>query len=319
MNPQKPFPIPVSYFSIVLGLSGLGLAFRQGVRVFPGEIPAAAGEGLLLLAALVWLLFLAAYVVKWLWFRKEASAEFHHLILCCFISLVPVTTMLMGMAMLPYGRMAGTLLIGAGILGQLAFSAYRAAGVWRGIHEEAATTPVMYLPAVAGSFVSASALGALGFTDWGMLFFGMGLFSWLSLEPAILRRLRNLGPVPAPLRPILGIQLAPPFVGAAAYLANNGGEWDILAKLLVGYGLLQLLYLLRLLPWISENGFSVSFWAFSFGLASMAGVSLKLYESTGGIGIGAIALPLFLFAAAGIGLLILGTLRLLAKGKFFVK
>lgn len=319
MNSQKPFPVPVSYFSIVLGLAGLGLALRYAVRVFPGLVPAAAGEGLLLLAASVWILFLAAYVVKWMCFRKEAAAEFHHLILCCFISLVPVTTMLMGMAALPYERLAGTGLIGAGILGQLAFSAYRAAGVWRGTHEESATTPVMYLPAVAGSFVSASALGALGSTDWGMIFFGMGLFSWISLEPAILRRLRNLGPVPAPLRPVLGIQLAPPFVGASAYLANTGGEWDILAKLLVGYGLLQLLYLLRLLPWISENGFSVSFWAFSFGLASMAGVSLKLYESTGGVGIGTIAIPLFLFASVCIGLLILGTIWLIARGKFFIR
>lgn len=29
MEQQKPFPIPVSYFSIVLGLSALGLAWQH--------------------------------------------------------------------------------------------------------------------------------------------------------------------------------------------------------------------------------------------------------------------------------------------------
>lgn len=318
MNTKKPFPIPVSYFSMVLGLAGLGLALRYGSGFLPW-MPQAAGETLLGTAFFLWTAYILAYAVKWLFFREEAAAEFHHLILCCFISLVPITTMLIGLAAIPYGRAAGAGLIGLGVLGQLAFSAYRAAGIWRGSHEETATTPLLYLPSVAGNFVSASALGALGMHDWGMLFFGMGLFSWLSLEPAILRRLRNLGPVPAPIRPLVGIQLAPPFVGAGAYLANNGGDFDTLAVLLYGYGVLQLIYLARLLPWVAENGFTNSFWAYSFGLASMAAVSLKLYQSMGSAGIGLLALPLFWIGAVSIAFLVLGSARLLFLGRFFVK
>ena len=89
-----------------------------------------------------------------------------------------------------------------------------------------------------------------------------------SLEPAILQRLRNLEPLTPAVRPVIGIQLAPAFVGCSTYLALNGGEIDLLVKLLIGYGVLQLLFLIRLLPWIFQNGFTVSFWAFSFGLAS---------------------------------------------------
>ncbi len=72
--------------------------------------------------------------------------------------------------------------------------------------------------------------------------------SRLSLEPAILQRLRSAGELPTPLRTSLGIQLAPALVACSARLSVNGGEADTFAKLLFGYGLLQLLFMLRLMP-----------------------------------------------------------------------
>ena len=317
MEQQKPFPIPVSYFSIVLGLSALGLAWRYGAHAV--ALPALVGETLLGLATVIWVIFIVAYGVKWLRFRHQAKEELQNLIQCCFISLIPITTILIGLAALPYGFSLSFGLITLGIIGQLVFAAYRAAGLWRGIHKAEATTPIMYLPTVATNFVSGTALGYLGYSEVGMLFFGAGVFSWLSLEPAILHRLRNLEPVAPAVRPAIGIQLAPAFVGCSTYLALNGGEVDLLVKLLIGYGVLQLLFLIRLLPWIFQNGFTVSFWAFSFGLASMANVGLHLYQGTVDIILGVVGLSLFWFASMMIGLLILGTLYLIMRGRFFVK
>ncbi len=317
MEQQKPFPIPVSYFSIVLGLSALGLAWRYGTHAV--ALPAMVGETLLGLATVIWVIFIVAYSVKWLRFRHQAKEELQNLIQCCFISLIPITTILIGLAALPYGFSLSVGLITLGIIGQLVFAAYRAAGLWRGIHKAEATTPIMYLPTVATNFVSGTALGYLGYSEVGMLFFGAGVFSWLSLEPAILHRLRNLEPVAPAVRPAIGIQLAPAFVGCSTYLALNGGEVDLLVKLLIGYGVLQLLFLIRLLPWIFQNGFTVSFWAFSFGLASMANVGLHLYQGTVDIILGIVGLSLFWFASMMIGLLILGTLYLIMCGRFFVK
>ena len=317
MEQQKPFPIPVSYFSIVLGLSALGLAWRYGTHAV--ALPAIVGETLLGLATVIWLIFIVAYGVKWLRFRHQAKEELQNLIQCCFISLIPITTILIGLAALPYGFLLSVGLITLGIIGQLVFAAYRAAGLWRGIHKAEATTPIMYLPTVATNFVSGTALGYLGYSEVGMLFLGAGVFSWLSLEPAILHRLRNLEPVAPAVRPAIGIQLAPAFVGCSTYLALNGGEIDLLVKLLIGYGVLQLLFLIRLLSWLFQNGFTVSFWAFSFGLASMANVGLHLYQGTSNMILGILGLSLFWFASIIIGLLILGTLYLIMRGRFFVK
>ena len=315
MEQQKPFPIPVNYFSIVLGLSALGLAWRYGAHAV--ALPAMVGETLLGLATVIWVIFIVAYGVKWLRFRHQAKAELQNLIQCCFISLIPITTMLIGLAVLPYEFSLSIGLITLGIIGQLVFAAYRTAGLWRGIHKAEATTPVMYLPTVATNFVSGTALGYLGYNEVGMLFFGAGVFSWLSLEPAILHRLRNLEPLAPAVRPAIGIQLAPAFVGCSTYLALNGGEIDLLVKLLIGYGVLQLLFLIRLLPWIFQNGFTVSFWAFSFGLASMANVGLHLYQGTADMLLSVLGLSLFWFASIMIGLLILGTLYLMMRRRFF--
>lgn len=60
------------------------------------------------------------------------------------------------------------------------------------------------------------ACGALGYNDAGLVFLGAGVFSWLSLEPVILQRLRSCGELPAVLRTSLGIQLAPALVACSA-------------------------------------------------------------------------------------------------------
>ncbi|VED14478.1 potassium-tellurite ethidium and proflavin transporter [Escherichia coli] len=144
---------------------------------------------------------------------------------------------------------------------QLAYAAWQTAGLWRGSHPEEATTPGLYLPTVANNFISAMACGALGYTDAGLVFLGAGVFSWLSLEPVILQRLRSSGELPTALRTSLGIQLAPALVACSAWLSVNGGEGDTLAKMLFGYGLLQLLFMLRLMPWYLSQPFNASFWS----------------------------------------------------------
>lgn len=317
MSTAKPFPIPVSYFSISLGLLSLGLAWRAAGSLL--GFPAAAGEGILVLGALSWLFFLLIYIYKWLQAPAAAVTELHDLVQCCFISLLPITTILMGLALLPYGTTAAKSFIAVGITACIFFAAYRSGGLWRGTHCLEATTPVIYLPTVAASFASATALATLGLNEIGWLFFGAGFFSWLGLEAAIQQRLRIAAPLPAAMRPVIGIQLAPPFVGCAAYLSLNGGILDLPSKLLIGYGLLDLLFLGRLLPWIMEKGFLVSLWAFSFGLGSMATVGVKIYHATGGKGLGILGLPFLGIGTILIVLLLLGTLYLISQRHFLVK
>lgn len=187
----------------------------------------------------------------------------------------------MGATVFPYLSYLGYALAILGGLGQLYFASHRIAGMWRGTHVAEATTPVLYLPTVATNFATATAMGTMGWKDAAMLFFGAGLISWFSMESAILNRLRNLAPMNVGERGLMGVQLAPPFVGGNAYMAANGGTVDWFFLIMTGYGILQLLFLMRLLPWIMEGGFSMSLWGFSFGMGAM--VSTGVHLSAAGV------------------------------------
>ncbi len=163
------------------------------------------------------------------------------------------------------------------------------------------------------------ACGALGFQDIGILFLGAGIFSWLSLEPAILSRLRNLDEMSPAVRTSLGIQMAPAFVACSAWLSVNGGQVDVLAKLLFGYGLLQMLFMIRLIPWYCCQPFNPSFWSFSFGVASLATTSIRLGHAVPGGALYWMSFPLFIASNLVIALLMIKTASLLFSGKLIIR
>ena len=314
MTRQHALPvIPASFFGIVLGLAGLGNAWRTAHRVW--SLPPVVGESLLLLATLVWLTLVAFYVAKWIYAGQHARAELSHPVQCCFVGLIGVSGMLVAGALLPYSRSAALVLFVVCVVYTVLFAVWRTGALWQGGREATHTTAVLYLPTVAGSFVTAAVASALGYADWGELAFGAGLFSWLAIESVLIHRLYTAKALPSPIRPTLGIQLAPPTVGAIAYLGISSGPPNLFVHALLGYGLLQALILIRLLPWIRAQPFSAGYWGFTFGLSALAGAPVRLIER-GETGPLALLAP-YLFIGANVIILAmaLATLNLLARGK----
>ena len=271
---RRGLSVPVNYFAVALGTGALGAAWRTGAS--KGMAPDWVGESILAFNAVVWLLlvgFLIHSVVK---YRAWVRSFWEHPARTCFFSLIPATTAQVGAALYPYAEVPALTLVVLGAVGQLYFASHRIAGTWRGGYVPEAASPVLYLPTVATNFATATAMGFVGWHDMAMLFFGAGLISWFSVEAAILSRLRTLTPLPQGERGIIGIQMAPPFVGGNAYLAANGGTVDWFFLIMTGYGILQLLFLMRLLPWIMEGGFSMSLWGFSFGMGAMVSTGVHL-------------------------------------------
>jgi tellurite resistance protein len=268
---------------------------------------------LMLVASAVWAVLIIGYGAKWLVARNEARLELEHPVQCCFVGLIGVSTSLIALAAFPYAAAVAEILFVGGALFTLAFALWRTGLLWHGERDPSMTTPVLYLPLVAGAFVTATVAAALGYSDWGQLAFGAGLFSWLAIESVLLHRLYTGASLPAALRPALGIQLAPPTVGAVAYLSVSGGTPDILAHALVGYGLLQALLLVRMLPWIMEQPFAPSYWAFTFGATALATAPLRMIEHGEDGAVASLAPYLFTAANLTVGVIAIGTLRLLAR------
>ncbi|MBL1179218.1 hypothetical protein [Pantanalinema sp. GBBB05] len=179
-------PLPASFFGIVLGLVGLGDCWRVAASVW--QLPHWIGEVIMVSAAIVWAVLLAFYLAKWVWFRDEALAELRHPVQCCFIGLVGVATSLVAVAIAPYSHVLAVLLFVIGALATVGFGVYRTGHLWMGDRDPVTTTPVLYLPTVAGSFVSGFVASYLGYHDVGTLFFGAGVFSWFTLESIITHR-----------------------------------------------------------------------------------------------------------------------------------
>ena len=203
-------PIPASFFGIVLGLVGLGGNWRSASKLW--GFPPAIGEAIMTVAFVVCAWLTIAYLYKWLAHREAAREEALHPVQCCFVGLVPSSGALMGIVLAPHSHVLAVVALFSGGVAQVVFQLWRFGGMLQGDRDISTTTPVIYLPSVAGNLIIAASAGVLGFPSWGILFFGIGVFSWLALESVIINRLLNHTPLPPPLRPTLGIQLAPPAV-----------------------------------------------------------------------------------------------------------
>lgn len=309
--------LPAGYFGMVLGIIGLGFSWRFAATIWP--VTTLPADVLVILAILIWALLMFAFITRLIRHTGTLREEIGHPLKSSFVSLAPATSMLVAIGLTPWCYTLALILFLVAVTAQLTYSAWQTAGLWRGTHPKEATTPGLYLTGVANNFISAMACGALGFTDVGLLFLGAGVFSWLSLEPAILSRMRNLEEMSPAVRTSLGIQMAPAFVACSAWLMLNGGQADVFAKLLFGYGLLQTLYMIRLIPWYSAQPFNPSFWSFSFGVASLATTTLKLGHSSPDGALHWIAFPLFFACNLVIGLLMVKTFMLLVRGKLIIR
>ncbi len=314
---ERVLNLPAGYYGMVLGTIGMGFAWRYASTIWP--VTRWPGEILVTLAMAIWALLTVAFLTRAIRFPRSVLAEMRHPVMSSFVSLFPATTLLVAIGFVPWYRPLALALFTVGVVVQLSYAAWQSAGLWRGKHPEEATTPGLYLPTVANNFISAMACGALGFHDAGLVFLGAGVFSWLSLEPVILQRLRSAGELPPAMRTSLGIQLAPALVACSAWFSVNGGEADTFAKMLFGYGLLQLLFTLRLMPWYLSQPFNASFWSFSFGVSALATTGLHLGQSSPSGFFHAIAIPLFIFTNAIIALLLVRTFILLMQGKLLVR
>nr|RFO85125.1 dicarboxylate transporter/tellurite-resistance protein TehA [Haemophilus influenzae] len=314
MNITKPFPLPTGYFGIPLGLAALSLAWFHLENLFPAA--RMVSDVLGIVASAVWILFILMYAYKLRYYFEEVRAEYHSPVRFSFIALIPITTMLVGDILYRWNPLIAEVLIWIGTIGQLLFSTLRVSELWQGgVFEQKSTHPSFYLPAVAANFTSASSLALLGYHDLAYLFFGAGMIAWIFFEPVLLQHLR-ISSLEPQFRATIGIVLAPAFVCVSAYLSINHGKVDTLAKILWGYGFLQLFFLLRLFPWIVEKGLNIGLWAFSFGLASMANSATAFYHGNVLQGVSIFA---FVFSNVMIGLLVLMTIYKLTKGQFFLK
>lgn len=301
-NPPRSFA--AANFSMVLGLAGLGQAWRAAAVLF--GIPWLIGEAVVFLAVAIWAGFLIAYAASALRAPAAVRAEFGHPVQGATPALLGIATLLMVPAVRPYSEIAAGIVLVAGVSWHLLFAMWHSGLGWRTGRDPRSLSPTVYLPTVAGNFTSSAAFGVMGWPDIGWCFMGAGLFSWLALESLILQRLWDPAIFPAAQRSSIGIHLAPPAVAGASWL-TLGAAPDHWVLMLWGYALFQLALGCRLIGWLREQPFSVAYWSYTFGVSSTAVIAVKL--ALAGVPVAVhVAAPILLLASLFEGYLLARTL-----------
>lgn len=316
IHPLKRLGVPISSLGMVLGLGGLSAGWRVCSHLF--GVPLIASDALAFAAFAAWATCLGLWLLRWLFDRPLALAEWRNPVTSLYFALLPMSTLIAAIAIAPHLPATADAMLLAGVCAEIILYVVRLGPLWLGEARPADIPPVIFMPAIGGSFVCAIACGVLGHADWGMLFFGVGMLSWMGLESVLLQRLFT-SELPAGQRASMGIFYAPPSSACVAYLALTSGAPDIFAHALFGHACFLSLIMLRLLPWLMKQPFSIGYWAYSFGVTAMPLAALRFVER-GETGIVAtLALPLFAAANLIIALLVFATIRLLLSGGRAVK
>lgn len=307
-----------AWFSIVMGLAGLSLAWYRAIPLM-GEAASVLAAVLGVATLVVFVLLLVAAAARWMHHRAAWHEDLKHPVRHAFVAALPVSLILVataGTALLgPQSAVSALLQAawGTGAVLQWGVTAWVLARWWRpaaqGGFQWAGITPVMFIPVVGNVLVPLAGV-PLGHADWAAAQFAVGLLFWPVLLVLLVVRIALQGLWPERLLPSTFIFLAPPAVVGLSLLQL--GAPQALAWGCWGVALFSLLWVGALLPRIKALAFGLPHWAMSFPLAATAALSLRL--ATPGTPMALFALALLALASVVVVMLLAGTVRGLRQG-----
>ena len=278
--PPPPLPakvrifqrVPPAAFPVILGLLGLGLAWRAGHWVF--GLPAGPVELLLGAVSLLFLFALAAYAAKITLRPAVVAEDARTLPGRAGLAALTMSIMLLAAILVPYTPGLAGVILYSGFALHVALALHILIRLIRAPAEVGPATPNLYMVFV-GIVVSPACAIPLrhDILALGVLLYCtvVTLFLCALTLPALVRK-RDA----APLRPLHAIHLAPTgMITAGAALI--GLDWLAIAMLI--WSSLLFLLLAARLRWMVEAGFSGFWGAYTFPLAAYAGAWVAVHDS----------------------------------------
>lgn len=298
MNNRLEF-LPVSFFSMVMGLSGLSIALQQAETLMAGLH--GIGTAVALLSTTVFVVLCFLYTAKSARFPQALREELSHPVKMSFGATFTVSLVLLSIALHDSLPLLSWWLwsVGSGL--HLVFTLYALnSWIYQTHFEIHHISPAWFIPVVGNILVPVAGV-THGAQELSWFYFSIGLLFWIVLFTIIIYRMIFHHPLPDKLLPTLFILIAPPAVGFIAYVKLSGGI-DAFAHVLYYGALFLTLLLFMQLPRFLRLPFFLSWWAYSFPLAAMTVATLIMAQHT--------ALSFF----TGLAALLLGALGLIIAG-----
>ncbi|SDO73673.1 tellurite resistance protein [Rhodoferax sp. OV413] len=268
--------LPVNLFASVMGLSGLGLAWRLAHSSLGA--PALVGEAIGAFAVGIFLLLAWGYLAKLVKHPEVVQAEFRHPVAGNFFGTIAISLLLLSAVLGPYSPPAARALWSVGVLATFVLCYVVVSRLLQGQVDASHAVPAWIVPCVATLDipVTGAQMPMAWVAEINLLAGAVGAVLALVLFAMIVSRLVHRDPLSPGMAPSLMILVAPFAVGCLAY-SNIVGGIDRFGALLFYFALFMFAVVA---PKVFRPSvpFSAGWWAISFPMAALANVALKYAE-----------------------------------------
>jgi len=304
--------LPVSFFSSVMGLSGVSIALQKAAEA--SLAPDGLWLGALVLSSAVLGALLIAYIRKLLIYTTDVVSEFRHPVRINFFPAISISFILQAIAYFPLSHTVSFWLWVVGVILQLVLSVTIIGGwVWRDTHNIANLNPAWFIPAVGNILVPVVGVNHAP-ADISLFFFATGMFFWILLVTVFFYRSIFHEAIPEKLQPLLFILLSPPAIGVISLYKLTGGL-GMTAMLLYFVGLFTLLVLLSRLKNFMTIPFMLPWWAYTFPVAAITIATIVVYRVSHQYIYGFIAQILLVATISITTITFIMTIRAMRRGK----
>lgn len=274
-NVSKLKYFPVMMFAVIMGFSGITLAYKKAYEVI--SISAIPYLFLSYITAILALAIFIVYIVKLIKYPNAVKAEFSHPVRVNFFAAISISMLLLASVFHEITAISYPLFVlGASL--QTFFTFY-AITYWLNKNIEMAhSNPAWFIPVVGNIIIP---IAGEGFADAYLLnfFFSLGIFFWIILTAILMNRIIFHGMLPQKFLPTLAIFIAPPSVGMLSYIKLTG-SFDNLALLLLNVAVVFAIILLALSKNFYKIKFFISWWAFTFPMAALTMAAFTAYDKS---------------------------------------
>lgn len=272
---------PINIFPIVMGLTGLTLAWHKAEHVL--GLKWQVGEYLTLLSIGVFVVLATFYMIKLARYPDAVAAELKHPIKLSFFPAISISLILLGTAMAGLEPYSAKVFWISGVCLQI-FLLLFVVNSWINLEhfETVHMNPSWFIPAVGNVLVPIAGV-QFGYVEVSWFFFSIGMVFWVVLLSIVFNRILFHNPLPPKLLPTLAILIAPPAVGFVAYV-KLAGDLNDFGRMLYGAALFFTLFVATQIPRFAKLPFSLAWWAYSFPLAAITIATWVMFEQTKGVG-----------------------------------
>lgn len=305
--------LPVNLFGSVMGLAGLGLAWRLSGQYY--GVGGVLGEAIGTLAGIAFVLLIFAYLAKWVKHRGAVNSEFNHPIASNFFGTVTISLLLLSAFAAPHNKLLGQALWMLGSALTVLLAGLVVSRLLSGNQNSLNAVPAWLIPGVATLDIAVTGehMPMVWATEFKLFAIAVGAVLALVLFTQIFSRLVHEEMLAKGMVPTLMVLIAPFEVGFLAY-TNVFGEIDRFASVLFYFGLF-LFVVLSFKVFRRDVPFSPSWWAISFPIAALSNAALKYAHAQDNIVLIVIAAVILLFLTVALSVLLVKTLISLFSGK----